>query len=344
MTQSRSPSISVVIPAFNAGEGISITLNSVLCQDVTPDEIIVVDDGSTDDTKDRVRKFGNKVLLVSQKNQGAASARHTGVLSATSDIVVFCDAGDYARPGKLRLIKDAFTQFPDAVASFGAQWNKAKEQQPKLADWVKWPLDGKFHLIKDPFSLQLSIPGPLARVMDMGIKKDIALQSTNISNFYTGANDYVVQLKTAAYGPFVYIASVTTDFEFLPGGISKTLGLPIQQGFSLCGAAEVCEHFNRPADDFVILRKRVIEGLPQAFLSAYQKHKWPLLRRLLHIQWRYGSTRKFIRRFWWALDNTQQKGDLKNFRVLYYIGFFLKYTYKKYLIVFKNFNFLKTKK
>jgi len=301
MTKTSRLSISVVIPAYNAGSGISRTLNSIFNQDLLPDEIIVVDDGSNDDTKDRVKKFGNKILLVSQENQGAASARHTGVLSATSDIVVFCDAGDYARPGKLRLIKDAFTQFPDAVASFGAQWNKAKEQQPKLADWVKWPLDGKFHLIQNPFSLLLSIPGPLARVMDIGIKRDIALASTNISGFYKGANDYVVQLKTAAYGPFVYIASVTTDFELLPGGISKTLGLPIQQGFSICGAVEICEHFNRLDNEFFILRNRVIDGLPQSFLSAYYKKNWPLFLRLISIQWKYGSTRNFIKRFYWAL-------------------------------------------
>jgi len=87
-------SISVVIPAYNAGEFISRAIDSVLSQSRRPDEIIVVDDGSTDETRERIKKFGSQVRYIYQQNAGPSVARNKGIEAANSEWIAFLDADD----------------------------------------------------------------------------------------------------------------------------------------------------------------------------------------------------------------------------------------------------------
>ena len=95
------PVVSVIIPAYNAGVYLKETLESALAQTYTSLEIIVVDDGSTDDTASLVKSFGERVKLVSQKNAGCSAARNTGIRNATGDLVAFLDSDDLWAPEKL---------------------------------------------------------------------------------------------------------------------------------------------------------------------------------------------------------------------------------------------------
>lgn len=88
-------SISVVIPAYNAEKTIEPCLESVFAQTRPPDEIIVVDDGSSDRTAEVVSKFHEKVHLIIQKNQGSAKARQTGSEHATSTYIAYLDSDDW---------------------------------------------------------------------------------------------------------------------------------------------------------------------------------------------------------------------------------------------------------
>ena len=84
-----SMTVSVVIPAYNAGKYIARAIDSVLAQTRQPDEIIVVDDGSTDDTAQIVAGFGSKVQLIRQDNAGAGVACNTGIEAATGEWIAF---------------------------------------------------------------------------------------------------------------------------------------------------------------------------------------------------------------------------------------------------------------
>lgn len=315
MSPTQGPTITVVIPAYNAGKEVVTTLDSILAQDDKADEILVVDDGSTDNTAKLVEQYGDKVKLISQENQGAARARYNGVVNASSDVIVFCDAGDFSNPHKIKVLRNGFREYPDAVACFGTQWNKERKR-PERSRWIDCNLNGSMHLIKNPFQIMLSRPGPLAWVMDIGIRKEVAIYSVDIPAFYTGANDYVVQLKTSTFGPFVHISTITTEFHPSPGGLSEKLGLPVQYAFSLCGAAEIFESTQKKNIDRLRLQERVNDGLSQALLSAYQHKRWPLFRRLLKLQIKYGSNSIFIRRLWWALKNSERDGKLDRFPIL----------------------------
>ena len=103
MDDSKSYCISVVIPAFNVGKFIARTLDSVLAQTRAADEIIVVDDGSTDNTAEVVRSYGTKVNFIQQDNAGASTARNTGIKAAQSEWVAFLDGDDEWLPEKLEV-------------------------------------------------------------------------------------------------------------------------------------------------------------------------------------------------------------------------------------------------
>lgn len=95
------PRVSVVIPAFDASSYVAEALRSVLDQTRPPDEVIVVDDGSTDDTATIAASFGTAVRVLQQPHTGPGAARNSGVAASTGDIVAFCDADDIWLPDKL---------------------------------------------------------------------------------------------------------------------------------------------------------------------------------------------------------------------------------------------------
>ena len=105
--------VSVVVTTYNQSAYIEATLGSVLAQQARPDEVIVVDDGSSDDTAARVRAFQGRVILREQANQGVAASRNAGVAAARGDLVALLDGDDLWHPQKLELQIAAFERFPD---------------------------------------------------------------------------------------------------------------------------------------------------------------------------------------------------------------------------------------
>jgi glycosyltransferase involved in cell wall biosynthesis len=95
------PTVSVVIPAYNAAPWIEQTIASCLAQTHTPLEVIVVDDASTDDTVQRVERFGAPVRCLRQASAGPAVARNRGIRAARGEFVAMIDADDTWSPNKL---------------------------------------------------------------------------------------------------------------------------------------------------------------------------------------------------------------------------------------------------
>src|SRR5215471_2204625 len=93
--------ISCIIPAYNAERYLREAIDSVLAQTYRPIEVLVVDDGSTDQTGEIVESYGARVHYLRQTNAGPAAARNCGFIEARGDFVAFCDADDVWHTEKL---------------------------------------------------------------------------------------------------------------------------------------------------------------------------------------------------------------------------------------------------
>lgn len=96
--------ISVIIPCYNADKTIDDTLKSIFNQTCGNFEIIVVDDGSNDDTAKILKKYSHKIKYIYQENGGVSKARNTGVSHAQGEWIAFCDSDDLWHPEKIEVI------------------------------------------------------------------------------------------------------------------------------------------------------------------------------------------------------------------------------------------------
>lgn len=109
--------ISVVIPLYNKEPFIERTISSVLAQTHTDFEIIIVDDGSTDESVARVKLFADeRIRLINLEHGGVSAARNRGISEANSDLIAFLDADDTWKPTFLETILSLEANFPEAGA------------------------------------------------------------------------------------------------------------------------------------------------------------------------------------------------------------------------------------
>jgi glycosyltransferase involved in cell wall biosynthesis len=109
----RKPRISVVISLYNKQDYVEQAVSSVLQSSYPPHEVIVVDDGSTDNGPQRVRAIADpRVRLISQPNRGVSAARNRGIDEARGEYIAFLDADDYWTPRHLGAIAELIARFP----------------------------------------------------------------------------------------------------------------------------------------------------------------------------------------------------------------------------------------
>ena len=114
-TQSAKPLVSVVIPTFNRAWCLREAVDSVLSQEVGDFELIVVDDGSTDDTPQLLEGYGDAIRVLRRENRGVSAARNAGIAAARGELIAFLDSDDIWLPGKLRRQVEFFTSHPEAL-------------------------------------------------------------------------------------------------------------------------------------------------------------------------------------------------------------------------------------
>jgi glycosyltransferase involved in cell wall biosynthesis len=111
--------VSVIIAAYNAEAYIAAAVESVLGQTIPPDEVIVIDDGSTDGTRNVLGQFGDRITVFTQDNGGQAIAVNRALATAQGELIGFCDADDLWTPRKLELQLALLERQGDVDAVFG---------------------------------------------------------------------------------------------------------------------------------------------------------------------------------------------------------------------------------
>lgn len=136
---SDSPKFSVVIPLYNKAAYVAQAISSALGQTVLPHEIIIIDDGSTDNGAGVVAAFAHPLVkLIQQPNAGVAAARNSGITACTGDFIAFLDADDRYLPHFLATISRLIREYPSAdifctfYRKFSATGRHISNEQPRL--------------------------------------------------------------------------------------------------------------------------------------------------------------------------------------------------------------------
>ncbi len=111
--------ISVIIPCYNHGRYLARAIESINSQSVKDTEIIVVDDGSTDNTKEETTRYP-EIIYIYQSNQGLSAARNTGIRASKGDYLVFLDADDWLAPDALKINLGYISGKPEIAFVSGA--------------------------------------------------------------------------------------------------------------------------------------------------------------------------------------------------------------------------------
>ena len=111
---SKKPTVSVIIPTYNRGWILKDAIDSVLAQNYPGYELIVVDDGSIDNTRAILDSYGRDIIVLQQPNQGVSAARNRGISESRADLIAFLDSDDLWLPQKLTRQLAFFRSQPDA--------------------------------------------------------------------------------------------------------------------------------------------------------------------------------------------------------------------------------------
>ncbi len=112
---SSQPTVSVIIPTYNRAWSLGEAIDSVLAQDFSDMELIVIDDGSTDDTRNLLDGYRQAITVIRQPNRGVSAARNAGVAASCGSLLAFLDSDDLWLPGKLGAQVAFFREHPSAM-------------------------------------------------------------------------------------------------------------------------------------------------------------------------------------------------------------------------------------
>ena len=206
---------SVVIPTFNRRELLVATLDSVWAQRFTDFQVIVVDDGSSDGTREYLASLGGRVRVILQANRGAGAARNAGAAVADADYIAFLDSDDIWFPWTLStvalVIRDTSSSI--VVSRFvelfhDAELSTVREEPPRHCQFVDY-LSSSSHTISTGGST-------------LFIKRDVFLASGGFTDRSLNAEDHDLILRLGEAAGFAQVlAPVTLAWRRHSGSVSK---------------------------------------------------------------------------------------------------------------------------
>jgi teichuronic acid biosynthesis glycosyltransferase TuaG len=211
----RQVAISVVIPTFNSSSMVTGAVYSALAQSLPPSQVIVVDDGSTDNCEECLRPFADRILLIRQPHAGVAAARNTGLDQATGDFVAFLDADDVWHPRKLELQVRGFEPQGQDLGALGTltfEWPSVRV--PDLEDQVS---AGNIEYVEWD---RLVVKNCLT-TSSMMVRRDVLLRAGPFDTSLHGPEDHDLWLRVAEVSLVGVLRIPLTGYRDTSGSLSK---------------------------------------------------------------------------------------------------------------------------
>ncbi|OGL51158.1 MAG: hypothetical protein A3H37_09040 [Candidatus Schekmanbacteria bacterium RIFCSPLOWO2_02_FULL_38_14] len=213
-----SSKVSIVIPTYNCAQYIGETIESILNQIYKNFEIIVVDDGSTDNTRDVAKSFEKEINYIYQENGGPSKAKNTGIKAARGEYIAFLDADDIWFPDILKQTVQAFQQYAEAGLAF-TDYLKFDEsgviQQSNCADrfkvWFNKHRSATTDLAYGWFYRELLIGSCISSVF---VKKKVMEEVGMFDETFKIGEDYDLWLRIAKKYKFIYINRVLYKYRY----------------------------------------------------------------------------------------------------------------------------------
>ncbi len=196
---------SVVIPCYNAERWIDYTLKTVADQTLPPHEVIVIDDGSTDDSLARLQTSPIPITLIETQNGGPAHARNLGIEQATGEWVAFLDADDWWKPDHLERIQNLVSHSQDVVYLAAAEHYSINVDRIVSRSDTSAFSEPVNHLDHSTY-FQLYLKYGLLELSSMAVQLERLQEVGGFNAEFQGAEDFELMLrivhgKTLAYDP-----------------------------------------------------------------------------------------------------------------------------------------------
>lgn len=204
--------VSAVITAFNRREYIVRAIDSVLQQTVPVDEILVIDDGSTDGTADVVEhRYGDAVRIVRQPNRGPGGARHRGICEARGDWIAFLDSDDEWTPNRNRELLQASERVPANVAwIFGDLQIMADGKTASFFEQHGFALEESPQVISDP--LRFQYPTLFSYLQASLIRRDALRELNCFKEGFRSEDDVLAAIQIGCRYSFAAIRSTVVKY------------------------------------------------------------------------------------------------------------------------------------
>ena len=205
------PLVSVVIPTYNYGAYVGQAIDSALAQTYPHVEVVVVDDGSTDDTPARLAAYGDRIRVVSQANQGLSAARNAGIAAARGEYVALLDSDDAFHPRKLELQLRHLIAYPGVGLTGTGHFSDPARKWPEVAaDLAARTLTRDELVLRSPFAPSSAVFRKACAGAAGGF--DVALRSVEDRDFY---------LRVAAHAGVTLLGAELTYYRETPGSMSR---------------------------------------------------------------------------------------------------------------------------
>lgn len=211
------PLVSVVIPAFNAAMHLRATLDSVFAQTLTDFEVILVDDGSTDDTLPMARSYSPRVQVLEQRHGGPGAARNRGIMAGDSTYVALCDADDLWATDKLQRQVEAMESEPAAAlccTDFSLSAEPERARTSRFAAFNSIAADEAFYGL---------LSGNFVATSSVLLRRDALSPSGLFDGSLRGSEDLDLWLRLVRRQPPTILREVLTFLREHPGRTTRTL-------------------------------------------------------------------------------------------------------------------------